>query len=273
MLGNQALQLVEELQRELDELREQLAWSNRLGQLGTLAATLAHETNNLLTPIRSYAQLALANPADTRLAEKALQAAIDGTSKAGQLVERVMGLASPHTRDREPSCVASEVVDQAITSMTPVLQQHRIDTAVRVEPAGVAIDALGLEQVLINLITNACQAMANSTGHRQIDIESARQASRWALRVADTGPGIPEPIRDRLFEPFVTNQTHSREACQDPVSNGCSKPPPAAKGSGLGLSICRQILESAGGRIALDQSTERGCAFEIDLPLIAASAQ
>lgn len=264
-LGEQALQFAADLQSELDGVRDQLAWSNRLSQLGMLTAALAHETNNLLTPIGSYAQLALANPGNAELTERALKAAIAGSKKGAKLVEGVMEVASPNPKNRTGSqknavaCKVNEVVEGSITFMLPIAKQLGVNVISRVEPATAAIDALALEQVLINLISNACQAMRTMTGKRAIHIESSELNGRLILRIIDTGPGIPKAIYNRLFEPFVTT-AGINEPPADNLEN-------QATGSGLGLSICKQIVEAAGGQIGLVSSSEHGSTFSIELPL------
>jgi len=250
-VAGQLLGLVEQLQAELDTLRQQLAWSNRLGQLGMLTAALAHETNNFLTPARSYAQLALANPDDAKMTERALRAAIDGTTKVSALADRVMGLASPKSTIETSVCLASEATASAIASMMPIIKQQGVNVLVRVEPVKLKIDALALEQVLINLIGNACQAMSNKPGRRQVLIESEQGRGRLQLHVSDTGPGVPDEIREDLFAAFVT----------------CKAKGPTTLGTGLGLSICKQLIKSAGGQITLAGSSERGSSFQIDLPI------
>lgn len=276
VMGQQALQLAEQLQGELDAMRDQLAWSNRLGQLGMLTAALAHEMNNLLTPVGSYAQLALANPDNAQLTERALQAAIAGTRKSAKLIEGVMELANPtpstqqHAADDTPACQVSEAVEASIACMMPMAKQQGVDVISRVEPCVAAIDSLALEQVLINLISNACQAMGQTLGNRQILIESDVSNGRLALRIADTGPGVNETVRERLFEPFVTTAGAGNRSASP--SDDYAAPAPGRResdrrtGTGLGLSICKQILESAGGSIALIESSAQGSTFQIDLP-------
>lgn len=241
--------MIDKLQVELDALRVQLAWSNRMGQLGMLTAALAHEINNFMTPVRTYAQLALTNPDDARLTERALRAAIDGTQKAEALTERILGLAMPNRPIQTSVCLLQEAVTSAIKSMLPVIKQQGVHVLTQVEPIGIDIDALALEQVLINLISNACQAMSCKEGRRQIVVESQQQGGKVVLSVADNGPGVPPEIRDQLFEAFVTQGQSSK-----------------ASGSGLGLSICKQLIESADGQIALASSSEAGSTFRIVLP-------
>lgn len=263
LVGGQAIELVAQLQDELDVVRRQLAQCNRLGQLGMLTAALAHETNNLLTPIGSYAQLALKDPSNKAMTERALQAALVGTQKAGKLAESVLELAGPSESSEGQSlaCLADEVVAEAIACMSPTLKQTGVELHAAVEPISVAIDALALEQVLINLISNACQAMAEMRGMRRIRVESSELNGRLIVRVIDNGPGVPESIRQAIFEPFVTTASSRADSA---ASSDQGKQP---AGSGLGLSICQQIVEAAGGQIALASSSAGGCIFEIDLPL------
>lgn len=248
-ITGQVAAMVEQLQDELDSLQQQLAWSNRLGQLGLLTAALAHETNNFLTPVRSYAQLALANPEDADLTQRALQAAVEGTKKVTALTDRTIGLASPNAAIQTDVCQANEVIESAIAALMPTIKQQGVNVLARVEPVQVGIDALALEQVLINLISNACHAMAEVTGRRQVLIEAKQGDGRVQLLISDTGPGIPAEVRGDLFKAFVTSKTEG--------------PTP---GSGLGLSICKQLIELAGGQLALASSSEQGSVFKIDLP-------
>lgn len=280
-LSQQALQLAQQLQGELDAMRDQLAWSNRLGQLGMLTAALAHEMNNLLTPIGSYAQLALANPDNTQLTERALQAAIAGTRKSARLIEGVMELASPKptaqqsTAGETTTCQVGEVVEAAIAYMLPLIKQQGVNVVSRVEPCVAGIDALPMEQVLINLISNACQAMADIPGKRQINIESNISNGRLVLKIIDTGPGISKSVRERVFEPFVTTAGTSDLSPSMTGEPGAQAKYQAggdpSKGSGLGLSICKQIIEAAGGQITLATSSEQGSTFQIDLPIPASA--
>lgn len=263
----QAIEVVAQMQGELDTLRDQLAWSNRLGQLGVLNAALCHEMNNLLTPISSYAQLALANPDDSMLIERALQAAVAGTKKITQLTDRVMSLASPNEVIQTGACRLDEVVTSIATSMMPMLKQQGVHLLTKVQPHSICVDALAIEQVFINLVCNACQAMGSIEGRRQVLIATPNPCPEdqpeptVIIEVSDTGPGIPDEIRDQLFEPFVTSKSGKQP------HNAMAGHPTQPAGSGLGLSICKQLVESFGGTISLGECSEDGSTFQIELPL------
>ncbi|MEO0474372.1 MAG: HAMP domain-containing sensor histidine kinase [Planctomycetota bacterium] len=251
-IGGQALDIIGELQAELDSLREQLTHSNRLSQLGMLTAALAHETNNFLTPVRCYAQLALANQDDPATTTRALQSAVQGCQKVAELAERVIGLGAPNGMIQTGVCQAGEVIDSVLESLGPSLKQQRIHAQTELEVIELGIDRLTLEQVLINLISNACQAMAGSSRAKHVRIDAEKGDAYAELFVSDTGPGIPEPIRDVLFKPFTTQSGSGNSI-----------------GSGLGLSICRQLVESVGGKIELASTSDQGSRFRIVLPIAA----
>ena len=257
-LAEEAIGLVEQLQAELNELREQLAASNRLGQLGLLTAALAHETNNAMAPVRSYAQLALGNLDDQALVERALRSAVQGSRKVARLNDRVIEMASPKAVFQTAVCDLDSVLEAVSETMRPIITQQSVQFDMQAQSACVQIDGLSLEQVLVNLIGNACQAMKGQASRKQIALSTSIEDDQVVLTLRDTGPGIPEEIRDQIFEAFVTRRTQPGSASEDDGEN---------TGSGLGLSICREIIESAGGRIELAQTSEQGTAFRVELQL------
>ncbi|MEM0915117.1 MAG: HAMP domain-containing sensor histidine kinase [Planctomycetota bacterium] len=254
-----------ELDRRLDAIRRELARHHRLTTLGTMAATIAHEINNLLTPVGSYAQLALSRPDDPELVRKALRHAAEGSAQAERIASAVLGLAGD--RDEPRSAGVSGVVHEAAACLVRDPQRDGIELRHGV-PDGVhaAIEPGKLRQVLLNLMLNACRAMHPRGGRLTIDGELA--AGRVTIRVRDTGPGIPAAVRDRLFEPFVTA----------PIDDDA--PPTSSSrsgGSGLGLSVCRQLIERAGGTIACADGgstrdatpdARQGATFVIVLPAV-----
>ena len=250
----------------MDQLRRQLEHSDRLAALGTMAATIAHEFNNLLTPSMSYARLALRcierGQADAELTQKALHKCQSAGQKAGKICDAILGFARPagEANAASESDVAA-VVNEALTATGRALAKD--DITVRQEiPAGlrVAIDPLQLEHVLVNLLLNARQAMH---GRRRgtLSLVATVQAGAggpWArLDVSDTGCGIAAADLPHIFDSFFTTRDASA---------------PAGRGTGLGLSLCRQIIQRHGGQISVQSTPGRGTTFHIILPLRAASA-
>lgn len=308
---DQALELIETLQRDLDSMRQELAWSHRLSTLGTLAATLAHEYNNLLTPVGIYAQLALADPDDPEKTRRALEAAVKGVEQASRLAEATLGFAGPSGQGGQGgeagqrgvgSSSLASVAEQALACVGPRLRQSRVELEIKLEDTELAIEPLALQQVLINLLSNAEKAMRTTGGRRAIQLGSKRRGDQAVIVVQDTGPGVPAEIRGRLFEPFVTHRALNTSVFGSPSGSGgdaddqrlkqrdtnthrrttgnhCETTGPQAGtshgGTGLGLSICKRLVESAGGmiRLAGDAASQsglspgRGACFEVTLPI------
>jgi signal transduction histidine kinase len=266
------LRVVRGLETELAQLRRELAWSQRLATLGTLAAAVAHEVNNALTPVGAYAQLALDSAEDAELARKALLAAVDGVERASRIADSVLGLAreDPGGGAGGQRCPLREAVDSAVSCLAMGSRHERIDVRVSVPEVDVAMARGELQQVLVNLLSNARKALLGraTVGRVSITTEqpSARQggsaAGHIVLVVADNGPGIPEPVRERLFDAFVT---HPSGQTMRHKEQGSDAPPP---GTGLGLSISRDLVERAGGQITAENAAGGGAVFRIELPVI-----
>ena len=245
---------LEEMERQLESLREQLTESQRLATIGTIAAVIAHEFNNLLTPIVSYSQYALqsaesAKP-DAELIKKALNKAFQSSSKAGRICTSMLGLARG-----ESSFGVVEIqklVEETLLVLARDPQKDGIALRVQVQP-GLSVhgDHVQLEQVLLNLLINARQAMLGKGG--SITIKAQRQdTGELRIQVVDTGPGIPEKYLHRIFDPFFTTKGTTRKG--------------EPKGTGLGLAICKEIVEHHRGRIEVQSEVGKGSTFSIYLP-------
>jgi len=239
---------------QIARLDEQFAHLHRLINLGTVSATVVHEFNNLLTPIVSYTQLALAHPDDAELRDKALRRVHDAGQRAARACESLLGF----TRAAEPDAAAeadlAATVDEALACLGRDLAKDGIDLRVALPDARVAMPAIRLQQVLVNLLLNARKAIGKRGGRIRI-AGRVDGPDRVTLTVADSGPGIPPAIRDRLFEPFVTHA----------IGDDADTQP----GSGLGLALCRQLVLEAGGRIEAHCRPAEGATFELTLPLAA----
>jgi len=247
--SDESLRTLRQVQADLDRLRRYVDQSDRLATLGTLLGIVAHEFNNILTPVMSYCQLALADPDDAEMVRKALTKTVQGVEQAGRIASAVMGLA----RDEESvKAVAAEVdgsVDAALACMgrelaadrIEVVRQHLVGVAVAVEP-------VVLQHVLLNLILNARKSMLGRGG-----VLTIRGCSTWntfTLEVMDTGIGMTRETLDRVFS--SANQT---------------LPTLAADGNGFGVLTCLRFVRAAGGRIDADSSPGCGTTVRVTLPL------
>lgn len=261
---DQALAFIESMQGELDRLREQLAWSDRLSTLGTLSAGLAHEYNNLLTPVLSYAQMALKDPGNRALNTKALETAVKCINEARQLSDATLGFASPNqSGDTDNRCALDQVVRQVLDYLRPSLERDKIQVTAEVAVAAIAIDALAMKQILTNLIRNAQDAMRGDTCSKRLKIKAKTYGSEIELTVEDTGRGVEPGMLEQIFEPFVTCQDQPAQ----PQNSGSGDIESNESGTGLGLSICKDLITSAGGSIAAYSGPDEGTRFSITLPI------
>ena len=250
---HEAIRRLAEVEGELASLAQQLQHTQQLATLGTLTAGIAHEINNILTPVLAYAQLAKANPHDTALGTKALQQAITGVESASRITEAVMGFAKADA-DGDHSDVA-EVLEASLACLGRDLAREGIELTLCLETnAGVRIRPLALQQVMLNLILNAITALRGAGGELRIAAVS-RADGTTRITVADTGPGLPPGLAGRIFEPFVTGQ-------EDPPARDDRR----LGGSGLGLAVCKRLIETAGGSIAASSTPGCGATFTIIIP-------
>jgi signal transduction histidine kinase len=247
---------IEQMQQQLDSLREQLTESQRLATIGTIAAVIAHEFNNLLTPIVSYSQYALDSAQgerpDMELIKKALSKSFQAASKAGKICSSMLGLA----RGESSFCDVSiqRLVDEVLLVMARDPQKDGLALRVQIQPElTVYADPVQLEQVLLNLLINARHAMMGSrNGSLTIKAAAVDGSDEVRLQVIDTGPGIPEKLLPKIFQPFFTTKGTAKRG--------------ETKGTGLGLAICKEIVEHHKGRIEVESVQGKGTTFSIYLP-------
>lgn len=243
-----------EAEAELETLRRELEHASRLATLGTIAAGIAHEINNVLTPVLAYAQLASQHAGDQPLQRKALHKARLGAEAATQIVQAILGYAA--TSDDEPAVARlHDVMQQTMELVTRDLAKDHIKLTLRVpDGAQVCMKPLALQQVLLNLILNARAALANQRFGEVVISAMERSDGMTVIRVSDNGPGIPEDVVGRLFQPFVN--------AGSPRASSRKK----KGGAGLGLSICRRLIENVRGTITASSTPNAGTTFTITLP-------
>jgi signal transduction histidine kinase len=259
--AQQVQDLVAELERveaQFNQVREHLTHTHRLATLGTLSSIVAHEYNNLLTPVVNYARMALAED-DPKLMRKALNKCLEGAERATRISHSLLGFARQDETPGEARLPST--VDEAVRCLGRDPVKDGIELVTDVADLTVAMSPLNLQQVLVNLMLNAKKAMRRTGGRLEVRTPEPDPTEPVTLEVADTGPGIPDGIREGLFEPFVTQSHEPNE--------------PAAEktGTGLGLSVCRDLVHNAHGQIEVQSTPGEGTIFRLTLPRAAAEAQ
>jgi|GEM_PF-1774280 len=275
-------------------LEEQLDSAECLAALGALAAGLAHQFNNIMTPLLGLARLALDNPTDAALVQTALETACATADRTGRLTDAVLNLAgeslSTSLRQTDHRAGVAQAIEESLACVVRDPARDNITVSVEANENLIArISPPALRQVLLNLLLNALQAMRATGGslhicaelcstgnsqprsgdespvsmhaHRTVSASNNQPvgsmgdcgAARVAITISDTGPGVPACILPHIFEPFVAaNALH----------DGDSVRPHA----GLGLAICKRLVEAANGDMTIDNLRERGACFMIKLP-------
>ncbi len=233
------------------EVSRRLFHAEKMSAVGQLAGGVAHEINNPLGGILAFAQLMSRDPGRTEEDQENLRLITDAAVRAKKIVESLLRF-SRRPREEEKGVVElSQVVDDALFLLQSQLKDGRIEVVRRYEPAAALANANQVQQIVVNLVVNAVQAMG---GEGRITVATGPAgAGKVRLAVADTGPGIKPEVARRIFEPFFTTK-------------------PEGQGTGLGLSICYQIAEEHGGAIRLEQPPEQGACFVLELPVPAPRA-
>jgi len=249
-------QEMERREQELREKQEQLVQAGKLATLGELTTGVAHELNNPLNNIGLFVGNVLdqlrGGDLEPARVEQELESAMEQVQKATAIIShlRTFGRAAPVSLAEVD---VDEVIERSLLLMQEQLRLRGIEVELDLcsEELVVLGNAIQLEQVFINLLTNARDALDGSRG-KTIRVATSRDAEWIRIRFADTGPGIPRELEQRIFDPFFTTKE-------------------VGTGTGLGLSITYSIVKEHGGSIAVEP-TRRGAAFLIELPVMSEPA-
>jgi len=238
-------------QQQNSVLKSQISQLQALANIGTSACMIAHEINNLLTPLSSYAALALNNPDDKALAEKALQKAVRNCRRASKIMESMLGLVNGETQKKK-NAKLNTLVEEIFDCLSRDFAKDGITVNIQI-PKDLTVWAVPvqIQQVLMNLIFNARDAMLPAGGI--LTIKAGDSPDAVQIEVADTGCGIQQGDLKNIFEPFFTTKPER-------------KTQPAKSGSGLGLAFCKEIIDAHGGHISVESTPGQGSTFRIVLP-------
>src|ERR671931_1370949 len=243
---------MERREHELRQKQEQLVQAGKLATLGELTTGVAHELNNPLNNIGlfignvlDHVRLGRFEPADVI---EELENAMEQVRKATAIIShlRTFGRAAPVSVE---AVDVDEVIERSLLLMQEQLRLRGIEIALDLWPEELLVlgNSIQLEQVFINLLTNARDALSESRG-KTIKIATSREADWISIRFSDTGPGIPRELEKRIFDPFFTTKE-------------------VGTGTGLGLSITYSIVKEHGGNISVEPK-RRGARFLIELPVM-----
>ncbi len=245
---------------ERKNLHEQLIQSEKMVAVGQLISGVAHEVNNPLTVVMGYTEMLLGEPNLDKSAQKALQAIYNAANRSRKVIQNLLSFARKHSPEREYTCI-NEVLDRTLGLKEYDLRKNNIEIVKKLEPdlPRTMVDPNQLQQVFLNLIINAEQAVVENEDERRLVIESRVKngenrinfngVSIIEISFSDNGPGISNKNLKKIFDPFFTTK-------------------PVGKGTGLGLSVSYGIIKEHGGEIFALSEESKGAVFIIELPLL-----
>lgn len=239
------------LQQQVEVLKQQLCQAQRLTALGELVGTTTHEFNNVLMTILNYAKMGVRHK-DAPTRDKCFEKILASANRAATITNTVLGMARNRAAGQEPTDL-TKLVEDTLLLLEREMNKYRVtvEKAYQAIPPAM-VNGNQIQQVLLNLLINARQAMPNG-GRLWIKLINDADNNMIDLVVRDSGCGIPADKLPKIFESFYTTK-------KGPDASGKG-------GTGLGLSMCRDILESHHGRIRVDSTVGKGTAFTLKLPV------
>ena len=233
--------------RKRNEAAEELAHHQRLETIGTLTSSIAHEFNNLLTPIMGYSMMALEKlpPEEEELYDDILEI-YDASRKAKTIISRLSDLSRKNTAMTFRQVSPDELVRRTLEVASPAKpRKAEIKVNLNCWDQRLLANEIQIQQMLLNLILNGFHALGDEPG--SLTVETSFDEKNIHIRVSDTGCGIPEDIRGKIFQPFFTTKE-------------------AGKGTGLSLAIVSQVVEDHHGQIRVESKEGKGTRFTVILP-------
>ena len=247
----QEIELLTLKQKETQELMErtqELAHNQRLTIIGTMTASIAHEFNNLLTPIMGYSIMTLDKlpPEDTESYDNVIEI-YEAARKAKAIISRLSLLSRKTAPAEIQSCEPDRIASNSLASAKP-MKPANVETTLDLncEEMKIRANEIELNQLLLNLIINSFHAIGDMEGGR-VTVGTRPAAGGVEFYVRDNGPGIPKKDLPRIYDPFFTTKE-------------------SGKGTGLGLAIAAQVVQNHNGKISIDTEEGKGCCFTVFIP-------
>jgi two-component system NtrC family sensor kinase len=238
-------------QQQNDALQSQFTQLQALANIGTTTCMVAHEVNNLLTPLANFAALALKNPDDKLLSEKALQKVVRNCGHASKIMESMLAVANGQAQEKQ-NALLTALVENVFNCLCRDFAKDGIAVDMQI-PQDLTVWAVPvqIQQVLMNLILNARDAMLPRGGI--LTIKAKDTAGDVQIELSDTGCGIEPADLKKIFQQFFTTKTNGKLSLQH-------------SGSGLGLFFVKRIIDDHGGCVSVESEPGRGSTFKITLP-------
>ena len=239
-----------ELRQQIAMLQQQLNHAQSMTALGELVSTTTHEFNNILMTIINYAKMGM-RQTDEHARVKSLKKILEAGERAAKITNSILGMAR-NRKDQLEAVDLAPLIEDTMVLLEREMRKYRIRVQMELEEVPAAwASGNQIQQVLLNLLTNARQAMPDG-GEVLIRLRHDPQSDHVELTVRDTGPGIPSDQLRQIFNPFFTTKL-------GPDASGKG-------GTGLGLAACRNIIEAHRGRIRVESTVGKGTAFILKLP-------
>jgi len=250
-----------EAERRIAELQAELVHISRLSEMGQMVQALAHELNQPLAAVSNYIQASqrLLAMGESEKAASALEKAASQTARASQIIQHLRDFVKKNGAEQQPHDLVT-ILEEASALALIGAKERGVRVTFQTAPAlpAVTVDKIQIQQVIVNLIRNAVEAM-ETCERRELSLEILPVPEKMGgegieagemvmVRVADTGPGLAAEVAERLFQPFVTTK---------------------AQGMGVGLSICRSIIEAHGGTLKAESNPGGGTVFSFTVPVAA----
>ena len=236
-------------EEEKQRLEEQLQLAGRLAAVGELAAGVAHELNNPLTAVQAFAQFLVARDD----LDETVKRDVGIIYREAQRTTKITGKLLSFARREKPNkrlISINEAIQESLELHSYRMRTNNIEMVTELDPdlPVIMADFHQMQQVFVNIITNAEQAMTEGQSKGKLSIKTQKMSKMIRITFTDDGPGISEDDRDRIFDPFFTTKE-------------------VGKGTGLGLSICFGIVQEHGGHIYARSKPGKGATFVVDIPL------